>query len=72
MVDIGFEEGGADLLHRVADVGLGDGALAAELAEDAGKAVGESFEHGGYLSGEAGTGLDRSRCGGRVGAEFHG
>ena len=45
-VDVGFEEGEADLAHGVGDVFVGDGALAAEGLEGALELVGEVFKHG--------------------------
>ena len=35
VVDVGLEQRGADVLHRVGDVGLGDGRLAGQTAEGA-------------------------------------
>ena len=45
-VDVGFEESDADLGHRVGDVFLGDGALAAEGLEGTLKFFGEILKHG--------------------------
>ncbi len=45
-VDVGLEEGEADLAHGVGDVFVGDGALAAEGLEGALEFVGEVFKHG--------------------------
>ena len=44
-VDVGLEERGADLLHDLVDVGLGEATLAAEALDDPVEAVGEVVEH---------------------------
>ena len=44
-VDVGLEQGGADLAQDLVDVGLGQAALAAEPLDDAVEAVGEGVEH---------------------------
>ena len=46
VVHVGFEQGLADLLHRLADVGFGNGGLARELPQGAFELVGEVVEHG--------------------------
>ena len=48
-VDVGFEQGDADLAQGFVDVLVGEGALAAEGLEGALEFFGESFKHG-YLS----------------------
>ena len=45
-VDVGLEEGEADLAEGVGDVFVGDGALAAEGLEGALELVAEVFKHG--------------------------
>ena len=45
-VDVGFEEGDADLAESFVDVLVGEGALAAEGLEGALEFVGEGFKHG--------------------------
>ncbi len=45
-VDVGLEEGEADLAHGFGDVFVGEGALAAEGLEGALEFVGEVFKHG--------------------------
>ena len=47
-VDVGFEQCGAHLLHRLAHVRFGDAAAARELAEGAGESICERVEHGGW------------------------
>ena len=44
-VDVGLEQGGADLPHDLVDVGLGQAALAAQPLDDALEADGEVVEH---------------------------
>ena len=44
-VDIGFEQGGADLAHHLVDIGLGQTALAADLLDDAVETAGQVLEH---------------------------
>ena len=44
-VDVGLEQGGADLAQDLVDVGLGQATLAAEPLDDAFEAVGEVVEH---------------------------
>ena len=44
-VDVGFEQGEADLAEGVGDVLVGDGALAAEGLEGALEFVAEIFKH---------------------------
>ena len=46
VVDVRLEEREADLAHRGVDVGLGDAAVAGQLAEGVAQAVGEGVEHG--------------------------
>ena len=46
-VDVGLEQGDADLAEDLVDVGLGEAALAAEALEDALEAVGKCLEHAG-------------------------
>ena len=43
--DVGLEQRAADFAQRRVDVGLGQRAAAGELVEDAGKFIGEAFEH---------------------------
>ena len=43
--DVGLEQGGADLPHRLIDVGLGQPTLAAEPLEGRGQSVGEGGKH---------------------------
>ena len=45
-VDVGFEEGDADLAESFVDVLVGEGALAAESLEGALEFFGEVFKHG--------------------------
>ena len=52
-VDVGLEQGAADLPGRLVEIGLGDPALAAQPLERRGEAVLESVEHEDFL---------RSRC----------
>ena len=44
-VDVGVEQGGADLAQHLVDVGLGEPALAAQTLDDAVEAVGQVLEH---------------------------
>ena len=44
-VDVGLEQGGADLAQHLVDVGLGEPTLAAEAPDDAFEAVGQVLEH---------------------------
>ena len=46
-VDVGLEQGRADLLHHLVDIGLGEAALAAESLDDPVEPVGEAVEHAG-------------------------
>jgi hypothetical protein len=46
VVDVGFEEGGADFLHGFADIGFGDFAFAGKVAEEGSEAVLKGFKHG--------------------------
>src|SRR5262249_40359543 len=48
VVDVRVEEGFADLAHRVADVGLGDAAAAAQLLAGLGEVPLSACEHGGW------------------------
>ena len=54
-VDVGFEQGDADLAEGFVDVLVGEGALAAEGLEGALEFFGESFKHG-YLQFSCGGG----------------
>ena len=49
-VDVGLEQGHADLAHGHVDVGLGELALAAELVKGVLEAFGEAVEHGYFPS----------------------
>ena len=44
-VDVGLEQGDADLAQHLLDIGVAQATLAAEALEDPFKAVGQSFEH---------------------------
>ncbi len=44
-VDVGVEQGLADLLHGLADVGLGDAAAAAQLLERFAETALDAFKH---------------------------
>jgi len=44
-IDVGFEQGKADLAHRFVDVALGNPALAAESLEDSFEPVAEGLKH---------------------------
>ena len=44
-VDVGVDQGVADVLHGFRDIGFGNGRLAAELAEDFLELVGKIFKH---------------------------
>jgi len=44
--DVGGEEGAADLLEALFDVGLGEAALAGKLPEDAAQGFAQGLEHG--------------------------
>ena len=44
--DVGLEQGDADLARRGVDVGVRQSALAPQIGEDRGQAVGEGVEHG--------------------------
>ena len=44
-VDVGVEQGLADLLHAFADVGFGDAAAAAQLFQRLGEAALDAFKH---------------------------
>ena len=46
-VDVGFEQGLADLAQAFADVGLGEPAAAAQLLERVAEALLNAFEHAG-------------------------
>jgi hypothetical protein len=46
LADVGVDEGSADIFEGFLDVGLGDLALAGELAVDGAEGVGEAVEHG--------------------------
>lgn len=48
-VDVGLEQGGADLAEGIGDVFVGEGALPAESLEGALEFVGEIFKHDGLL-----------------------
>ena len=52
-LDVGLEQGGADLLERLVEIGVADAALAAQAGGDSLQAVGEGVEHGvsGYPRG---------------------
>ena len=50
-VDVGLEQGEADLAQDLVDVGLAEPPLAAEAPEDAVEAVGECLEHGSEATG---------------------
>ncbi len=54
--DIRFQQGDTDLASRGVDVRLGQAALAPEVLESRGKAVGESIEHGARRSSGSGAG----------------
>src|SRR5665213_2287437 len=45
-LDVGLEEGGADLAEDLVDIGLGQPSSAPESAEDAVESVGQALEHG--------------------------
>ena len=45
-LDVGLEQGGADLPERLVEVGVADAPLAPEAGRDALQAVGEGVEHG--------------------------
>jgi hypothetical protein len=65
-VDVGLEEGEADLAEGVVDVLVGEGALAAEGLEGSLEFFGEILKHGcfEFISGW----LERGQRGGAVGA----
>jgi hypothetical protein len=44
-VDVGIEQGGADLAQHLVDVRLGETAFAAQTADDAVESVGQVLEH---------------------------
>ena len=44
-IDVGFEQGGADLLQAILDVGFGDAALAAHVFHGIRDAADDAFEH---------------------------
>ena len=44
-IDVGVDQGVADVLHGFCDIGFGNGRLAAELAEDFLEFVGKIFKH---------------------------
>ncbi len=50
IVDVGFEQGGADFLHCVADIGFGDFAFAGEVSEEGAESVLERIKHEGLAS----------------------
>ena len=54
-VDVGLEEGEADLATHLVDVLLGEATAAAEAGEDAVEAVGEGVEHGAVMATGAGA-----------------
>ena len=69
-VDVGLEQGEADLAEDLVDVGLAEAALAAEALEDPVETVGQRLEHAvgqrtGPLFPASNQAVSRGRCRGR-------